>query len=436
MAKRLTDTTIAQMKPGATRREIADAGCPGLYLCVHPTGARSWALRYRAPNVRGADRQRVARKLTLDAEGVAQARAMASAAVLQIKKGIDPAIELRDEKAKQKAEIHALPDTIDAALIEFMTHYKGKKAAGLRASTLAQRAEYFGLRADGTGGWTKTGSGVLAVWSARPLPSITRRDVRELVRHINAQGHGVTSNRTLSALKTFFLWCMKEELLEASPAALVDPPAVEITRDRVLSDAELAAAWRAAVADKYIGSLVQLLILTGCRRDELREATWDEFDLVAGTFSLPDSRTKNGVAHLIPLPATAIKILESLPRIKGAGLVFTTNGYKPINGLDRAKRRLDAAMLAELGALPEWTLHDLRRTFATGLQRLGFPIAVVESALNHKSGTVSGVAAIYARHDYLPEKTKALAAWADHIAGLVTGKSAPANVVPLRGAKA
>jgi integrase len=126
------------------------------------------------------------------------------------------------------------------------------------------------------------------------------------------------------------------------------------------------------------------------------------------------------------LSDSAVSIFEKLPRIKGrAGLVFTTTGETPVSGEARAKQRLDEAMKSK----ERWTLHDVRRTVASGLQRLGFPIEVVEAVLNHKSGTVRGVAAVYARHDYADEKRKALDAWARYVETIVSGKSD--NIVPM-----
>ena len=190
--------------------------------------------------------------------------------------------------------------------------------------------------------------------------------------------------------------------------------------------------WRAAASAGYpFGPMVQLLMLTGCRRDEVRDAPWAEVDLKARQWSIPARRTKNGRDHLIPIVGQVAAILEKMPRIGGSRLLFTTTGETPISGLAKYKARLEKSVARDLGNEPErWTLHDLRRTLATGLQRLGFPVEVCEAVLNHSGGTVSGVAAVYAKHDYRPEKEQALAAWARHVDGIVSGK--PGKVVPMR----
>jgi integrase len=429
-AERLTAQAIEKMKPGKARREIPDAGCPGLYLQIQPTGQKSWALRFRSPVDRSAaDGQRAARKLTLGplaAVSLAKARALATDALEQVAQGVDPTHTRQAEKDRAREAIAGRADTIDAAMVEFLTRYKGRKTQGLRESTRLLTATYFGLKPDPTkpGAWKKTGSGVLKRWSGRPLSSIAKRDAIALIEDIVDAGTGVTANRTLTNLKTFFGWCVKRDMLAASPVAALDPAAAETSRERVLTEAELAALWKAADADGYpFGRLIQLAILTGARRDELCSATWGEFDLDAGTWLLPAARAKNGRAHLVPLAPMAVDILRGMPRHKGCALLFTTTGTTPISGLYKPVRRLHDAM----GAAERWTLHDLRRSFYSGLQALGFPIEVTEACVNHTGGTLRGVAKVYGRHDYKAEKTQAFEAWARHVDGLVNGRDS--NVV-------
>jgi integrase len=197
----------------------------------------------------------------------------------------------------------------------------------------------------------------------------------------------------------------------------------------VLSDAELGALWRASEAIGHpFGTMVRVLILSGVRRDEARCAAWPEIDLEARRWLIPGSRTKNGSDHLVPLSEPLMAILRALPRREGSPLLFSTNGQTVVGGLSRSKRALDRAMAAELGGeVPRWVLHDLRRSVATGLQKLGFAQEITESVLNHRSGKVSGVAAVYSRHDFLPEKERALAVWANRVETIVNG----ANVVLL-----
>ena len=201
------------------------------------------------------------------------------------------------------------------------------------------------------------------------------------------------------------------------------------------------------------GPFSKLLLLTGARRDEVASARWSEFDLAAKAWTIPKERAKNGVAHEVPLSEAALRILGALPRIeagrRSAGLVFTTNGVTPVSGFSKAKTAIDAAILAarrergvQLGRDPatvqapeEWTFHDLRRTVASGMAGLGFPPHVVEAALNHRSGTIKGVAAVYNRYSYADEKRAALDAWSRRLRVIVSGADA-SNVIELSGARA
>ena len=471
MAKRLTDRTIVQVKAGSERKEVADGKCPGLYLTVHPTGAKAWALRFRSPIERDAHGQRKAKKLTLgplaneatDDEPqigrpltLSQARMLATGALEQVRRGIDPTHERRLEKAASRDEaISRSVNTVDAAVVEFLKRYKGKKKQGLRESTRLLTAHYLGIKPDPDkpGEWKKSGNGVLGHWSGKPLASITKSDAITLLDKLVDDGHGVTANRTLTNLKTFFGWCVKRDMLTASPVAALDAVAEEHSRERTLADAEIVALWKAADADGYpFGRLVQLLALTGARRDEMREAPRSEFEMAGASVKLPNgtiwqgplwtlpaARAKNNREHLVPISPMALEILKSLPRIGKSELLFTTTGDTPISGLSKAKERLDEAMRAELRksdpkhVWKDWTPHDLRRTFYSGLQALGFSIEIAEACVNHTSGTLRGVAKVYGRHKYLAEKTAAFDAWARHVDGLVNGRAvAGANVVAFR----
>jgi integrase len=196
-----------------------------------------------------------------------------------------------------------------------------------------------------------------------------------------------------------------------------------------LSDAELAAVWRAADAlGAPYNAFVKLLILTGARRSEVAGMMWREIDFDAKLWTLPAARAKNATEYQIPLSDSVVQILQALPRIADTDLVFTLSGRVPIRGFHNVKTRIDDLMWAP------WTLHDLRRTFASGCARLGIAVHVVEVALNHKSGSIRGIAAVYNRYDYGDEKRAAMAAWARHVQAIVTGETA-GNVVELAKAR-
>jgi integrase len=262
-------------------------------------------------------------------------------------------------------------------------------------------------------------------WRGRLISTITKRDIIETIDRVADNGSPTAANRVLAAIKTFLNWCVARDILAVSPCQGIKPPTPEKSRDRVLDDAELVRVWKAAGKIGYpFGAMVRLLIATGQRRDEVAQIQWQEIDFDKRLWTLARERTKNDTAHEVPINDIVLDILNTIPRHDG--YVFSTNGGStPSSNYSQNKRRLDSL----LPGLPDWRLHDLRRTCATGLAKLGVPVHVTEALLNHKSGKISGIAAVYNRHDYKNEKIQALDAWGRHLDVLVTGK--PAKVVRL-----
>jgi len=205
--------------------------------------------------------------------------------------------------------------------------------------------------------------------------------------------------------------------------AYLPKPGAEVKRKRVLSDNELRLAWAAAKQIGWpMGSAVQLLILTCARREEISALKWAEIDRADRQICLDGERTKNGEDHTIPLSHAAWDLIQAAPRLAGSKFVFTTTGNTPISGWSRAKAKIDEFMRTQLGnnvALKAWRIHDLRRTAATGMERLGVKQQVVEALLGHISGSKAGVTGIYQRHTYEEEKRTAIENWAEHVATLV-----------------
>jgi integrase len=272
--------------------------------------------------------------------------------------------------------------------------------------------------------------------------------VLKLLDSVIDRGAGVMANRVLATIKPLFSFAIDRGLIEVSPCDRVKPPAVEKSRDRVLSDDELRVVWLAAEEQGWpFGTLVQLLILTGARRDELAGASWREFDRDERLWTLPRHRAKNDREHPLPLADQAMRILDGLPHIAGkAELVFTTNGASSITGWSRSKRRLDGLVLAVMQReaagrgedlnrvvqLPQWTRHDLRRTVASGMARLGVSLPVIERVLNHVSGSFAGIVGVYQRHSFAAEMRAALEVWGRHVETLCTGPAAGNVVVELK----
>jgi integrase len=208
----------------------------------------------------------------------------------------------------------------------------------------------------------------------------------------------------------------------------VERPHQEQVRNRTLSDPELHALWLACEGDGPFGQALRLLVLTGARRNEVSRLCWSEIDAERQVWVLPAVRSKNAREHVSPLSTQAWAIIQAMPRFADCDYVFSADGHNAIVGWAKAKSRISAkAGIAEEG----WRLHDVRRSCAAGMQRLGVSVPVVEKALNHQSGVFRGIVSTYQTHDYADEVRIALQKWSDHVEQLVTGKSA--RVVSLRG---
>ena len=256
---------------------------------------------------------------------------------------------------------------------------------------------------------------VIPAWGQHPIGDVRKRDVIALVERV-ADRAPTIGNRTLAHVRRFFRWSLARDLVEVDPTAGVQMPARETSRDRVLTDHELVLVWNAtSELGRPFGPITQLLILTGAPRDEVGSLTWDEVDLDRRVIRLSGQRSKNGEARLIPLSGGAAAVLRGVPPRPGYNSVFgrlhTSAGA---SGWSVAKARLD-----RLAGVKDWWLHDLRRTVATGLERLGTPIQVTEAVLGHVSGSKAGIVGIYQRHRYEREAAEALDKWWEHVRKLV-----------------
>ncbi len=397
MAKALTARTIDTLAIPEIRREVPDGLVNGLYLVCQPSGARGWAIRYRAADGRP-------RKHTLGtypAIDLKNARELAQRALVEVAKGSDPAAEKKAARAGAKAPTDR--DLVERVADQFIERYaKANTKSWPEAKRILDRE-------------------VVAHWRGRHLAAIGRADVHELLDAVVDRGSPVMANRVLAALRRMCGWAVERGLIAASPCDKIKAPTGERSRDRVLSDDELRRLWTATDAIGWpFRDLVRLLLLTGQRRDEVGRMRWSELDLGAATWTLPKERAKNGQAHAVPLSAPALAILRALPRIEGGkdsvDYVFTSTGRTPVSGFSNAKERLDKLMGEET---PAWVLHDLRRTTATGMARLGVALPTIERVLNHISGSFGGIVGTYQRHDYAEEKRHALGAWGSFVERLV-----------------
>jgi integrase len=266
---------------------------------------------------------------------------------------------------------------------------------------------------------------VLPAWEGRQISTIGRRDINDLIDAVADRGAVTMARRLHAYLHRLFRWAVGRGILETNPMAHLPKPGSEIPRDRVLTDSELAQVFKNAtkLRPTPYGPMYQLLILTGARRTEIAALRWSE--IKDDTIILGRDRTKAGEVHSIPMSPQALAILKQLPRIGPSDFVFTVTGPNPAVDFSGTKRRLDA-----ITKIPPWRIHDLRRTTATGLQRLGINLQVIEAVLGHVGGSRSGIVGVYQRHSFDAEKRTALEAWAREVERIVDGK--PAKVLPLR----
>jgi integrase len=258
---------------------------------------------------------------------------------------------------------------------------------------------------------------------------IVRADVAARTQEL-VKAHGKTSAaRARDNLSALYSWAMKEGLCEANPVIATNDPTAGIQpRDRVLGDSEIRAIWRACQDDDF-GRIVKLLLLTGCRREEIGALKWDELNSNHDVMTIAGSRTKNHRTLELTLPAVAVEILQSAPRRTDRDYVFGTRGGA-FSAWSYSTVKLNARIIeAECRPLAPWRLHDLRRTMRTGLGRVGVQPHIAELAINHVKGGVEG---IYDRHKYQPEIKAALALWAEHVLATVEGRET--NVTSLRRA--
>ncbi|MCZ6734962.1 MAG: tyrosine-type recombinase/integrase [Planctomycetota bacterium] len=250
------------------------------------------------------------------------------------------------------------------------------------------------------------------------LDQITRSDTIRLLDRVIERGAPVVANRLLAYLRRLFNWSLERGYIDSDPTSGIRSPHREKSRDRVLTDTELRPLLRACDDIGYpFGSFTKLLLLTGQRRREVAEMTWSEVDVDAGTWTLAGERVKNGRPHVVHLNRQAVRLLSGVPRVEGSDWVFTTTGKGPIKGFSKAKAQLDAN-----SGITGWTLHDIRRTFATILtERLGVSPVVTDRILNHVQGSVRGVAAVYQRGQYLEDRRAALEAMGDYIEAMSIG---------------
>jgi integrase len=412
ITKRTVDAAVVD---AARDTWLWDSEIKGFGVRLRPNGRKTYIVEYRPG---GGGRRAPKRRYTIGPHGSPwtpdTARAEARRILGLVAANRDPLAE-RSERRRRDA------NTVAEIAADFIEKYARRRQKSWRETKrvfLSDMNPAFGNKA---------------------IENVTRQDVVRLLDRVAERGP-VMANRTLAYMRRFFNWCIERGYMEQNPCTGLRSFGEAVSRDRTLDDGELVEVWQAA---EHVGSvwapLIKLLILTAQRRSEVAEMRWSEIDFVRRTWTIPAERAKNKRAHDVPLADTALATLEAQPRLSfqdqvgsmvESPFVFTTTGKTPVSGFSKAKQILDRAILEarresdpDAQAMPHWTFHDLRRTATTGMARLGIHPHIADAVLNHKEGTIRGVAAVYNRHAYLDERRRALEAWEAHLLGCIDGKS-------------
>jgi len=377
----LTAASVERIKPPKEGQvDVFDAGYPGLALRVSYGGRKSWVFFYRI-----GQRLRRMSLGTYPALGLAQAHDAWREARKVAQSGQDPSLVRKHEIGSRD---------FATVLDEWLKRDQSQNRSKDSTKRLIDR-------------------NVMPLWQHRFVSEIKRPDIMHALDEVVDRGSPIAARRLHAHLHRFFKWCVEQGYIEISPMMHLTKPGVETKRDRVLSDEELKALWSETEKLGWpFGTALQLLILTGARRQEI--AGLQRSELKGDIIELSVARTKNGKPHIIPLSPPALAILSKVPRVQGSEFIFTTNGRGPVVAWASIKAKLDNEL-----QFPDWRLHDLRRTVATGLQKLGTPLQVTEAILGHTSGSRGGIVDVYQRYDYGAEKRAALEAWGAHIMALV-----------------
>ena len=433
MATTLTESAIRsaikRAKDGNRRVELTDAQTPGLRLRVTAGGGASWGLACR-------DQAKAMRRYKLGdypAITIAKAREQARELRGDVRRGADPIAEKRAKAEANRAKAERKESTVQRLVEQWEAKHLAKRSTRYRGE--AVRALTVALKKD----WTKAAADLDRAAVRKALDALSNRTgTKGMVGDRSA-----IQRRTAAYGSACFGWALERELVVTNPFLAIPLPEAAPSRDRVLTDAELAEVLQAAGIKSSYGRIIWLLATTGQRASEVGGMRWEELSADLKTWTVPGARMKNRKAHVVPISDAARVAFKDLERPEnGKGLVFPSSAGTPFARWSECKLILDLAIQKTrnmaLGvraeAIPLWRVHDLRRTLATGLEALGIRMEVTEAVIGHVSGKRSGIVAVYQRHEYGAEKRVALDTWGARVATFVTGEQAESdgNVVILR----
>lgn len=423
--ERLTDKFVLKLvAPPGKRVEVADTIIREMRIRVSDKGSKNWSLLYRVAGAGENNNRGPMKRMTLGPYpliSLEQAREKAREALATADRGIDPSAK-RDEEIAQR-QTRAFEVVLERFVdlhVKQNTH-DGRIAKERAALLEAERAG----KAVAKGPKSKLGRApaqrliedlALPVWRGRMIETITRAEAHDLLDDVVSKKGEPIARELRKHLTKMLNWCADRGLIIANPLAGMRRPELGyIARDRVLSMDELRRVWDAAGDMGYpFGPMYRLLILTGQRRSEVAELELPWIDVEHRAVEIPASRYKTKRSHVYPLSSPAWAIVESLPRWNnGDCLITTTSGDRPVSGFSKAKQLLDEKIAErskkeELAPLSGYTVHDIRRSVATHMARIGIPQEHIERVLGH---VVQGVAGTYNQYSYLDEKRAALEKW-------------------------
>lgn len=426
ITKETVDAVLVPAK--GRRRYLWDATLKGFGLMVTDKGARSYIVQYRI-----GGRGNPTRRVTIGKHGSpwtpTKARDRAAEILEDVRRKQDPF-------DKQLAALDAIKQE------KKLREATAKRIAVLAFSTVA--ADYIERDAKKRlKSWREIERVIkkelVPVFGSRLLTEIDASEIIETLEDIGERSLGICRH-SHSALSAVFKYATTRHVKlfpkSISPMIDVPAPAPSVERKHYLNDAELVLLWNSTFELGWpFGEIYRLLILTGQRRCEVGHLVKPELNLEDMRWLIADGRTKNKREHLVPLVGSAVDIIKTLPTMKSSKqLLFTTKGETPVSGYSRAKMRIDDIMkkaaTKEGISLRPWTVHDIRRTVATGMQSLGVKLEVTEEVLNHKTGSRTAIARRYQVYEYEAEKRAALETWERHLLSLVSGQSND-NVIKL-----
>jgi integrase len=403
---------------GDTRTEHQDAHPTGLWGRAYGPSRQTQGqavIKFVLPYRFGGKQRRLTLQPAFPALEYSTAVQLAHEALAQLAKGVDPGAERREQKQAQIAEAQQAENTvlIETAVPDFIERYMRRGGNRPKVPHYIRNVE------------RQLERFAVAHWRGRSITSITKQDILDVLNEIMEEDHGTTANRVWAALSKFFTWSMEQGIggLAISPMTGIKKPSYESEREHKLSATELRVVWRAAQRLPFpYWQYFRLLIVAGQRRTQTAKLRWDA--LTDEDWTMMASGTKNKKhQHLVPISPLMADILAECHEQRTGKFVFPGR-FKDsaINNFDEMKQQLDAAVIdycAETGEpVPEpWIIHDLRRTFASGLGPLGVTRFIIERLLNHSDGSVTG--RHYDLYEYRAEKAEALAKWSNWLARLV-----------------